>query len=34
MLNALWLGFFVAAAIAGFVRWLGAGDATVFAAMV
>ncbi|SFM28351.1 nucleoside recognition domain-containing protein [Variovorax sp. OV329] len=34
MLNALWLGFFIAAAIAGFARWLGAGDATVFAAMV
>ena len=34
MLNALWLGFFVAAAVAGFARWLGAGDATVFAAMV
>ena len=34
MLNGLWLGFFVAAAIAGFARWLGAGDAGVFAAMV
>ncbi|MBS0453163.1 MAG: spore maturation protein [Proteobacteria bacterium] len=34
MLNALWLGFFVAAAIAALVRWLGAGDAAVFAAMV
>ncbi len=34
MLNGLWLGFFVAAAVAGFARWLGAGDAGVFAAMV
>ncbi|MGR4868445.1 nucleoside recognition domain-containing protein [Variovorax sp. LARHSF232] len=34
MLNGLWLGFFVAAAVAGFTRWLGAGDAGVFAAMV
>ncbi|HYP69653.1 MAG TPA: nucleoside recognition domain-containing protein [Variovorax sp.] len=34
MLNALWLGFFVAAAIAALARWLGVGDATVFAAMV
>jgi len=34
MLNALWLGFFIAAAVAAFARWLGAGDATVFAAMV
>lgn len=34
MLNALWLGFFVAAAIAALARWLGAGDAAVFAAMV
>lgn len=33
MLNGLWLGFFVAAAIAAFARWAG-GDATVFAAMV
>ncbi|MBS0344648.1 MAG: hypothetical protein JSS56_29445, partial [Proteobacteria bacterium] len=34
MLNALWLGFFVTAAVAALVRWLGAGDAAVFAAMV
>ena len=34
MLNALWLGFFITAAVAGFARWLGAGDAAVFAAMV
>ena len=34
MLNGLWLGFFIAAAVAGFARWLGAGDAGVFAAMV
>lgn len=34
MLNALWLGFFVTAAIAALARWLGAGDAAVFAAMV
>jgi len=33
MLNGLWLGFFVAAAIAAVARWIG-GDAGVFAAMV
>jgi len=33
MLNGLWLGFFVAAAVAALVRWIG-GDAGVFAAMV
>ncbi|WP_076997618.1 nucleoside recognition domain-containing protein [Variovorax sp. KK3] len=34
MLNGLWLGFFLAAALAAFVRWLVGGDATVFAALV
>ena len=34
MLNGLWLGFFMVAALAAFARWLGGGDATVFAAMV
>jgi spore maturation protein SpmA len=34
MLNGLWLGFFVVAAISGLVRWLVGGDAGVFAAMV
>ena len=34
MLNRLWLGFFVAAALAAGVRWLGAGESEVFAAMV
>jgi spore maturation protein SpmA len=34
MLNGLWLGFFLIAAISGFGRWLHAGDASVFAAMV
>jgi spore maturation protein SpmA len=34
MLNGLWLGFFVVAAIAGFSRWLLGDDPTVFAAMV
>ncbi|RDI29070.1 spore maturation protein SpmA [Pseudacidovorax intermedius] len=34
MLNGLWLSFFLAAAVAGFSRWLVGGDATVFAAMV
>jgi spore maturation protein SpmA len=34
MLNGLWLGFFLIAAICGFGRWLHAGDASVFAAMV
>ncbi|MDM0046702.1 nucleoside recognition domain-containing protein [Variovorax dokdonensis] len=33
MLNGLWLGFFVTAALAALVRWLG-GDPSVFAAMV
>ena len=32
MLNGLWLGFFVVAALAAFARWLLGGDATVFAA--
>jgi spore maturation protein SpmA len=34
MLNGLWLGFFIVAAISGFARWLIGGDAGVFAAMV
>ncbi|VTU15479.1 Spore maturation protein B [Variovorax sp. PBL-H6] len=34
MLNGLWLGFFLAAALAAFSRWLIGGDATVFAAIV
>ncbi|HEX5841368.1 MAG TPA: nucleoside recognition domain-containing protein [Pseudomonas sp.] len=34
MLNGLWLGFFVVAAIAGFSRWLLGDDPAVFAAMV
>ncbi|RZI97651.1 MAG: hypothetical protein EOP78_00225 [Variovorax sp.] len=34
MLNALWLGFFVVAALAALGRWLVGGDPTVFAAMV
>jgi spore maturation protein SpmA len=33
MLNGLWLGFFIVAAVSAFARWLG-GDANVFAAMV
>lgn len=34
MLNGLWLGFFVVAAIAAFGRWLVGDEAGVFAAMV
>ena len=34
MLNGLWLGFFVIAAIAGLGRWLAGDDPAVFAAMV
>src|SRR3989338_10920244 len=34
MLNWLWLGFFVVAAIAGLSRWLLGDDPAVFAAMV
>lgn len=34
MLNTLWLGFFLIAAISAFGRWLIAGEAAVFAAMV
>ncbi len=34
MLNGLWLGFFVVAALAAFGRWLIGGDPTVFAALV
>ena len=34
MLNGLWLGFFVVAALAAFGRWLIGGDPAVFAAMV
>ncbi|MDM0002374.1 nucleoside recognition domain-containing protein [Variovorax sp. J22P240] len=34
MLNGLWLGFFLTAAVAALARWLIGGDATVFAAVV
>lgn len=34
MLNWLWLGFFLAAAVAGLARWLVGGDGGVFSAMV
>jgi spore maturation protein SpmA len=34
MLNALWLGFFIVAGVSAFGRWLFAGDAAVFSAMV
>ncbi|CAN7173831.1 hypothetical protein LJR130_000268 [Variovorax sp. LjRoot130] len=34
MLNGLWLGFFLTAALAALVRWLVGGDAAVFAALV
>lgn len=34
MLNGLWLGFFLIAALTAFGRWLLGGDASVFAALV
>ncbi|GAP67193.1 transporter gate domain-containing protein [Mizugakiibacter sediminis] len=34
MLDRLWLGFFLTAAVAALAHWLVGGDATVFAAMV
>lgn len=34
MLNALWLGFFLVAAVAAFAQWLIGGQAEVFATMV
>ncbi|MEO6968020.1 MAG: nucleoside recognition domain-containing protein [Rhodanobacteraceae bacterium] len=34
MLNKLWLGFFLAAAVGALARWLIGGDAAVFAAIV
>ncbi|MCD2511994.1 nucleoside recognition domain-containing protein [Comamonas endophytica] len=34
MLNALWLGFFIIAAVAALAQWLVGGQAQVFAAMV
>jgi spore maturation protein SpmA len=34
MLNRLWLGFFLVAAVAALARWLVGGDETVFAAVV
>jgi spore maturation protein SpmA len=34
VLNGLWLGFFLAAALAAFSRWLIGGDPAVFAALV
>ena len=34
MLNGLWLGFFLIAALAALGRWLVGGDPAVFAAIV
>ena len=34
MLNRLWLGFFLTAALAALARWTLAGDAAVFGAVV
>ncbi|WP_266159710.1 nucleoside recognition domain-containing protein [Dyella silvatica] len=34
MLSRLWFGFFLVAAVAALVRWLGGGDESVFAAIV
>lgn len=34
MLNRLWIGFFLVAAVAALARWLAGGDAAVFAAIV
>ena len=34
MLNALWSGFFIVAAVSALLRWLIGGDAGVFAAMI
>ena len=34
MLNTLWLGFFLTAAIAALAQWLVGGNAQIFAAMV
>ena len=34
MLNTLWLGFFVIAAVAAFAQWLLGGNAQIFGAMV
>jgi spore maturation protein SpmA len=34
MLNRLWLGFFLTAAVSALLRWLIGGDAAVFAAMI
>ena len=34
MLNLLWLGFFIVAAVSAVAQWLLAGQAQVFAAMV
>jgi len=34
MLNGLWLGFFVVAAVSGLAQWLVAGNSGIFAAMV
>ena len=34
MLNRIWLGFFLVAALSAFARWIGAGDSGVFAAMI
>ena len=34
MLNALWLGFFLVAAVAALAQWLVGGQAGIFSAMV
>ena len=34
MLNGLWLGFFIVAAISAMAQWLVGGNAGIFAAMV
>ncbi len=34
MLNGIWLGFFIVAALSGLYRWLALGDAEVFARLV
>ena len=34
MLNGLWLGFFIVAAVSAMAQWLIGGNAGIFAAMV
>ena len=34
MLNTLWLGFFLTAAVAALAQWLVRGNADIFSAMV